>query len=292
MKSMTGYGKANYIDSSYELEIEVKSVNYKGFQLNINNCKELFFLEPEIKDIVFQYIKRGKIDMRINFTDKGLPEIQLDENRLKTYYNLLQKVKETLQLKDEIRLDTILKQDRVLIVQNANYSDEHFHTVFYETLLAALGRHQAMASREGEALKQFFLESVQTIETCLTLIADTIPQHKERLKENLTASVKQILQSNLDTDTEKRILVETALYIERSNITEELVRMQSHIANMKNYLQNEVDEIGKSINFILQEMQREINTISAKYNTTSTFMEVLKIKEEVEKCREQIQNVE
>ncbi len=112
MKSMTGYGKSAIVNESFDLQIEIKSVNYKSFDLKMNNAKELFFLENEIKETVFTYIKRGKIDLKIIFSDKRLPIIEIDENRLKTYYNLLCKVKETLKIQEEIKLDTIINAAR------------------------------------------------------------------------------------------------------------------------------------------------------------------------------------
>jgi len=292
MKSMTGYGKANFTDEQYDLEIEVRSVNNKVLQLNISTYKELFYLDNQIKDIVSGYIKRGKVDVRVNTSNKALPEITIDEDKVKAYFDMLNRLKEMLSLKEEIRLETILKQDNVLAIKNPSYDNEHFQKAFFDTLSKALEQHQAMATAEGEALKVFFLQSVQTIEDALATIEATIPAYKEKLKENLTSNVKQIWERDIDTDVEKRILVEVAMYLERANITEEIVRLRSHISNMKKYLANEDDEIGKSINFILQEMHREVNTISAKYNTSATFHEVLKMKEEVEKCKEQIQNVE
>jgi len=292
MKSMTGYGKSSFIDSLYEIEIEIRSVNNKVFQLNISTYKELFYLDNQIKEIVASQIKRAKIDLRVTMNYKALPEITIDEGRVRAYFDMLTRVKEILSLKEEIRLETILRQDSVIVVKNPDYANEQFQKAFFDTLQTALQRHQEMATTEGEALKVFFLQSVQTIEDSLSAIEATIPAYREKLKENLTTSVKQIMDKDIDTDVEKRILVEVAMYLDRANITEEIVRLRSHIANMKQYLENEDDEIGKSINFILQEMQREVNTISAKYNTSSTFHEVLKMKEEVEKCREQIQNVE
>ena len=123
-------------------------------------------------------------------------------------------------------------------------------------------------------------------------IKEEIPSHKEKLKNNLIATVKQFLNSDFTEDIEKRILVETALYIERCDITEELIRIESHVSNIKEYMKKDIVEIGKSMNFIFQEMQREANTISAKFNVSTTFLHILQLKEEVEKCREQIQNVE
>ena len=292
MKSMTGYGKSAYIDEKYEIQIELKSVNSRNFDLKIYNCKELFFLENEIKDAIYSQIKRGKIDIRLIFRDKQIPEIEIDENRLKSYFNVLTQIKDTLSLQEDIKLDTVLSQPDVVVIQKSDYDTEDFRIIFFGCLKDAIKNHQSLAKKEGKAIQVFFENSIGIIENSLSIIKDSIPAHKEKLQENLITAVKQILNSDYTPDIEKRILVETALYIERCDITEELIRQESHLSNIKNYLQKEFAEKSKSMNFIFQEMQREANTISAKYNTSVTFKHVLQMKEEIEKCKEQIQNVE
>ena len=289
---MTGYGKANCIDDKYEIEIEIKSVNNKGFAMNLNCYKEFNFLENEIKDYVFQFIKRGKIDIRINFQDKNLPDIQIDEQRLKAFYKTLQKAQEVLGLKQEIKLDTIVNQSDILITRNSNYDEDGFKKIFFQCLKNAVNEHQKMALKEGKALKKFFMDSINQMEKSLNFVESTIPAFKEKLKENLTNNVKVVLDTKYENEMEKRILLEVALYIDKADITEEIVRLKSHINNSKEYLAKDTDEVGKSLNFIFQEMHREANTISSKYNTSETFSEVLKIKEEVDKCKEQVANVE
>ena len=302
MKSMTGFGKSNYIDDNYEIQIEIKSVNSKNFDLKIINYKELAFLENEIKDIVLNKIKRGKVELRISFRDKQIPEIEVDENRIKTYYEMLLKVKGLLLLQDDIKLDTILLQPDVVIFKKADYDSDEFRDILFNCLEEALEKHQLMAQKEGMALRSYFEQAIDTIESCLAQILATIPAHREKLKENLVNTVKQLLNSDFTPEIEKRILVETGLYLERCDITEEIIRTESHLNNIKNYLKRNstmthishpvTEEMGRPMNFIFQEMQREINTISSKYTTTNTFIEVLRMKEEIEKCKEQIQNVE
>ena len=292
MKSMTGYGTSTYIDDNIELQIEIKSVNNKLFDLKIVNCKELIFLENEIRDIVFSRIKRGRVDIRIIFRDKQLPEIELDEPRLLTYNDMLQKIKALINIETTISVDTILRDPEIFVYKKADYDTETFREIVFNCLEEAIEKHQIMAHRDGMSMLAFFQESIDTISTCLKQITNTIPYHREKLKENLINTVKQILETEITPELEKRILVETALYLDRCDITEEIVRTESHIDNIKEYLRPASDEIGRSMNFILQEMHREINTISSKYTTTNTYLDVLKMKEELEKCKEQVQNVE
>jgi len=312
---MTGYGKSSYIDDNYEIQIEIKSVNSKNFDLRILNYKELYFLENEIKSIVYNKIKRGKIEMRIMFRDKQIPEIEVDENRIKAYFDMILKVKNLLAIQDEIKLDTILREPEVVIIKKTDYDNEEFRDILFNCLEEALEKHQLMAIKEGDVLRSFFEESFEIIEDCLIQVKNTIPAHKEKLRENLTSTIKQFLNADFTADIEKKILVETALYIDRCDITEEIVRTEGHLNNLKDFMRRDSlgnhcptslrkkssigekynytsDDIGKSMNFILQEIQREVNTISSKYTTTKTFLDVLRMKEEIEKCREQVQNVE
>ena len=289
---MTGYGKSIHIDNKYEIEIEIKSVNNKGFAMNLSCFKEFYFLENDIKDCVFSYIKRGKIDVRICFRDKTLPNIQIDEQRLKAFYKTLEKAKEALGINQEIKLATIINQPDILITKNPNYENDEFKKIFFSCLKNAVNEHQIMAIKEGEALKNFFTDSIKQMQKSLTFIQSTIPAFKDKLKENLINNVKMILDTKYENEMEKRILLEVALYIDKADITEEIVRLNSHINNCYGYLAKDNNEVGKSLNFIFQEMHREANTISSKYNTSETFCEVLKLKEEVDKCKEQVANVE
>ena len=294
MKSMTGYGKSSFINESYEIEVEVKSVNHKGFDLKMLSCRELFFIDNEIREIVYSSIKRGKVDVRISFRDKRVPVIEVDENRVKAYYQMLLKVKASLGIDEPIKLDSIVGQENVIVIQQTDYDNEDFRKALFGCLKEAIKKHQALACKEGEALKSFFVDSFDSIEECLKRVKETIPAYREKLKASLVSAVKQILNSDLNEDVERRVLVETALYIEKCDITEELIRMESHLANIRDSMATGLDssDIGKSMGFILQEMQREGNTISSKYNVSETFADVLKIKETIERCREQIQNVE
>jgi uncharacterized protein (TIGR00255 family) len=292
MKSMTGYGKASFINENFEIEIDIKSVNNKGLDLKISSCRELYFLDSEIKELVVSRIKRGKVDVRISFRDKQLPVIEVDESRVKAYHQMLLQIKESLNIEDDIKIDTIVNQPDVVVIKQAEYDNEGFRGVLLGCLRDAIDRHQVLAMKEGDALKAFFQESFDCMDDCLKRIKETIPQHKELLKTKLISEVNQILNSTLNPDMEKRVLLEVALYLERCDITEELIRMESHLKNIWECMSGGRLEIGKSLGFILQEMQREANTISSKYTTTTTFNDVLRLKEEIEKCREQIHNVE
>ena len=289
---MTGYGKTSFFDEQIEIQMEIKTVNAKNFDLRIYNHKELFFLENEITEIISKTIKRGKIELRIMFRDLQIPHISIDTSRLHAFYQILIELKNTLHLKDEVSINTLINLPDVVVVKKIDYDNKQFKTIFFNCLHEILTKHQVMASKEGENLKIFFQNSLASVKNCICEIKHTLPQHKETLKSKLIKEVRQILHHEITLEQEKRILLEIALYLERCDITEEITRVESHFSMIEQYLGDDMPEIGKTINFILQELQREVNTISAKYNTTNTFLYILKMKEEIEKCREQIQNVE
>ncbi len=292
MKSMTGYGNSAFHSDEFELEIEIKSVNSRFLDLKISSPRELQFLDNLIKESVSRYIKRAKAELRIFFSDKRIPEFQLDENKLLAYKNLLIKVKKLIGDDSTLSMQEILSQPDILSYKSASYNDEGFIKVIMDSLETALINHQEMALKEGAQLKGFFVESYNRIEKALKDIEGTIPEYKERCYTVLKENIESLLADKVTDDMEKRLFLEAAIYVDKSDVTEEIIRLRSHLKNYWEKLHNEDSDIGKSLNFIFQEMQREINTISSKFNHTETFQNILLIKEEVEKCREQIQNVE
>ncbi len=292
MKSMTGYGNAEFHNDEYDIEIEVKSVNSRFLDLKISSPRELLLFENGIKELISKYVRRAKLEIRINFNDKRVPEYQLDENKLLAFADLLKKAKSLIGDKNPVNLESIISQPNVLSFHSPSFQDETFWQILSETIENALIKHQQMALKEGDKLKEFFDQSYQTITNSVQIIEASVPGYKSKLYDLFKTNVEALLKDSLSEDMEKRIFLEVALYVDKSDITEELIRLKSHLHNFSDRLNGNGIDAGKSLNFIFQEMQREINTISSKYNETSVFEYILKIKEEVEKCREQIQNVE
>lgn len=292
MKSMTGYGNSSYHDDNFDLEIEMKSVNSRYLDLKINSPRELQFLDNIIKEQVSKTVKRAKMDIRLYFLDKRVPEFQLDENKLIAYKNLLVKAKNLMGDHTPVTLENILVNPDILSFNALSYNEESFIKIIMEQVALALEKHQEMANKEGNQLKEFFMDSYHKVNLGLQKIEESIPQYKERTYEILKENIENILKDKVTEDQEKRLFMEAAVYVDRSDVTEEIIRLKSHLKNYREKLDLESTDMGKSLNFIFQEMQREINTVSSKYNQTNIFEYILLIKEEVEKCREQIQNVE
>lgn len=292
MKSMTGYGNADFHNDDYDIEVEIKSVNSRFLDLKIMLPRELQSYENTIKELISSEVKRAKIDIRINFNDKRLPEYQIDEKKLIAYANLLRKAKELVNDYSALNLELVLNQPNVLSFDTKNHDESTFSPILTQVIKQALTKHQELAKKEGQKLKEFFNESFEKIKNAIVNIESSIPQFKEKIYDQYKTNIENIMKEKLEDDFIKRLFVEVAIYIDKNDITEELIRLNSHLINIKDKLETESTDMGKSLNFIFQEMQREINTIGSKYNNNDVFDQILQIKEEVEKCREQIQNVE
>ena len=292
MKSMTGYGKAMYGDEDCEFNIEIKSINNRFFDFKIYCPKELNFLEFKIRELVKQSLNRGKIEVRINFTNKRNNEIEINIEKLKMYKKLFDDANKELNLNKKFPVHKFLFENEILQQQQTNSEQNAIETKILKSLQEAIQDHQKMALIEGEAMKKFINKSFNEMTKALNKIEKEFPNHKKNINKKMTKNIEQILDSKLNDDDYKRIMLEAALYIEKADVNEEIIRTKDHIDKFLNILKEKKNEIGKTLNFILQEMHREINTIGSKYNSKTIFSEILTIKEEIEKCRELVQNVE
>ncbi len=292
MKSMTGYGKGTYSDDNYEIEIEIKSVNHRFLDLRINLTRELNPYEMPLREYVMKKMRRGKVDIRINFRDKRLPDLSIDQPKLLALWNLYNEAKGILKTDQEIPLTKIMEIDGVVMETPPETNREDFIQMLLKPLNDALDEHMAMALREGESMQDFLVSSMMRISAALTVVENEFPEFRNETFMKYKTQLADILGNTLTEDDERRILTETAIFIEKSDINEEIVRLKDHLEKFRDKLFVENAELGKSLNFILQEMHREANTMSVKFNNSKVFPQFLTIKEEIEKCREMVQNVE
>ncbi|MBC8416044.1 MAG: YicC family protein [Candidatus Cloacimonetes bacterium] len=291
MKSMTGFGKAGYSDDNYEINIEIKSVNSRFLDLKIKLPYEISFLEPVFSKTISQRIKRGKVDVYVNFLSKKPPVLELNEETVKTYWDLYSRAKEVLKTDADLPFANVLSEKDVIAIRKDDLESGDFIELVSSVLEKALAEHQKMAQNEGRSMLEFLTASLKIMKKSIDKLQKAFPKYKKEIHNKLKTNVETILKDKLEGDDYKRFLQETALYIEKADVNEEIVRLQHHLEKFKNKL-NTDSESGKSLNFILQEMLREINTIGSKFTATSAFDDILTIKEEIEKCRELVQNVE
>ena len=289
MKSMTGFGKHTFSNNNLQIEVQVKSVNSRFFDFRVALPSELYQYEINFKNIVNRFIKRGKVDLRINLVNSELNEIKINEMKVQELKIAYNKVIDLVDKNLTFPIEKLLDQRNIFMEDNSGFNDEQINLI-EQTLVEAVAQHQEMALAEGENMKISTQLSLSKITESLTKIKENFPSFKEQIYLQIKTNVAQIVE-NMDDDLEKRILAEVAMYVEKADINEEIIRLESHIEKVKELIEQE-GSIGKTFNFVLQEMHRETNTIGSKYNSSKLFKEILIIKEEIEKCREMIQNVE
>lgn len=290
MKSMTGYGRATYTNENISIETEIRSVNSRFLELKISLPRELYFMEIELSKLVKKYINRGKVNVYINFEDKRVPEIELNETRLKAYWDIYQKALDVVEAKQNIPITKIISDNDIVRSKQCDLQSDEIHDAIVKNLEEALKAHDKMASIEGQSMLDFFEQSLNLMSENIDLIEAAIPPFKKEYFETLRANIKNILFDCAAKDDYRRLLQESALAVEKADVTEEIVRLRDHIAKFRQMMRKDVVN-GKSLGFINQEMQREINTTGSKFGRTNVYPYILIVKEEVEKCKEMIANV-
>lgn len=290
MRSMTGYSKLSYQDENFQIGLEIKSVNNKSLNLKIKLPSVLNFLENKIRTQVGEKVTRGSIDLKIDFEDKREMEnmFEYDENICKAYLNVLNKMEENLGEKFTNKMDYLVRNLNV-IKKNEN-DTEGYEAVLTEKIDELLNSFIEFKVEEGERLREYFKERVAFIEERV----ETIKFHKEEVvkiyKEKLIKRLDSI-RGEIEFK-EEDILKEILLFTDKSDISEEVSRLESHLKQLKTELDSESSTVGKKIDFILQEMFRELNTSGVKANSYEISKLVVECKNEIEKIREQAMNIE
>lgn len=291
MKSMTGYGKAEYKDDKFSLTVEVKTVNNRFLDLSPKYPRYLMALEDVIRNTVSSKIKRGKADLFITLEKVGdsLITLTVDEALAKEYYEASKKIADSLSLKNDLTVASLLKTPDVVKQSQDEIDLDELSPILQKTIENALDNLNKMREYEGEKLKTDLLTRVSTIENLVEKIKEKAPQVAMEYKQRLLERVKEALEStNID---ETRILQETAIFADKCNIDEELTRLGSHVSQFRKICES-VGDVGKKLDFLVQEFNREANTVCSKSNDIDITDSALLIKCEIEKIREQIQNVE
>lgn len=288
--SMTGYGRGSAAKKNLTAEVEIKSVNSRFLDLYLKLPPSLLNKEYEIREFIRTKIKRGKISVISQIKQNGLDEefLAVDKDKVKSYVAMLRELKKASELKDEIKLDHLLLNRELFISTDVEYSEDEF-ILLKEAMETALEKLLEMKRNEGKELLKDLKKRVQIIEEKLDAIEQestaSVKEYHEKLKERVKNLIENI------TDYSDRMEMELALIADRAEITEECVRLRAHIKFFMESIEKE-DEPGRKLNFLCQEMNREANTISSKSVSTIVNHNSVLIKEEIEKIREQIQNIE
>ena len=291
MKSMTGYGKAEYKNDSYSITVEIKTVNNRYLDLNPKYPRFMIALDDVIRRTVSKEVKRGKADLFISFEKQGesLISLEVDENLAKAYYSASKLISDAIGVENDFSVASLMKSPDVIKQSQDDINVEELTPILESVIVEACKNLNKMREFEGEKLKADLLSRVKFIEDTVLEIEKFAPLVQEEYRIKLKERLSEILQ-NAEID-EARLLQETAIFADKSNIDEELTRLHSHISQFRKICESE-GEIGKKLDFLVQEFNRESNTVCSKSNNISITDNALALKCEIEKVREQIQNIE
>jgi len=290
MKSMTGYGKAKIQKNDMDCEIEIKSINGRFLDMRIYLPREISFFEYPIRQHIGKVLSRGTVEIRVTFADRREPALKLNEVKLMKYYELVKQAQALLDIDEDISLEYLLNEPGIIESINNLDEDEQLAELLNQTLDKAIEALELSLRAEASNIKETLRHSSDLMLKTLDNIEKEIQPFKEELYSILKHRVTELL-SNFNAEMlEQRLVQELAIYIDKYDIQEEISRLKCHINTLLATLEKEEDT-GKTLNFILQEMQREANTLGSKFSTARTFTYVLTLKEEIEKCREIVQNV-
>ena len=291
IRSMTGFGRGDCQEDGKEFQVEIKTVNHRYSDVFIKMPRQIGFLEEKVRDMVGKAVSRGKIDVYITYNNFGDDAkcVMFDEALAKTYISAVKDLREKFSLRDDISVSLISKYPDVLKVEQAEEDEDKLWLVLKAAVENALSSLITMREIEGEGLKTDLLARALYIEKILREISLRAPDVVKEYKLKLETRIKDLLdQQNMD---ESRLAIEIAIFADRCSIDEEIIRLGSHLSQMREAL-NSQQPIGRKLDFLIQEMNREINTIGSKANDLTITRNVVEIKSEIEKMREQVQNIE
>lgn len=293
MKSMTGYGRGESSQSGSKVTVELSSVNRKQSEISISLPRELEVLEAQMRDEINRRIARGRLTCRVTLhAIEGKEAAQLHINRplARAYAAELRKLAKELQITGELSLDQVLRAPGVLQSDAEVVDAESFWTTVQKALLEALTTLLKMRTREGTHLRKDLCERMTTMRKAVTRVRKEAPLVQQRYREQLLERIKSAGLDELKID-EERLLKEIFYFADRSDISEELTRLQSHFQQFDDCVKS-TEPVGRTLDFLAQEMNREINTVGSKANDAAISRDVVVLKTELEKFREQAQNVE
>jgi len=291
IKSMTGYGGAKGVCEGLGITIELKSVNNRYLDCSVRLPRNFLFCEEAIKSLVGEHISRGKVDVFVTVDSTGAEDIVVTVNEAlaKGYLEAFNTIAEKLSLPGEITSVTVAKMPDVLSVEKKEADKDALSAGISAIMSEALAVYDDMRAREGAKLHEDVAARLVTIENLVSEVEEKSPQTVEAYRERLYKKMTEVLSGA--TVDEQRILTEAAIFADKVAVDEETVRLRSHISQMREMLAGG-SPIGRKMDFLIQEFNREANTIGSKCTNSDISKIVIEIKSEIEKIREQIQNIE
>ncbi len=291
MRSMTGYGRGECAKDGFKFTVELNSINRKQSDISVNLPKEFIELEPRIRDEINAHLSRGRINAVIAFhrARQGDGPVELDEKLALAYLKAIQQLQKRTKLTGSITIDTLLRVPGVLKSTESTMDAEAVWPSVEQSLKRALGQLVKMREKEGKFLAGDLTSRLDTLAAGVAQIRQVAPSIVNHYREQLHTRIKEAgLDIPLD---DERLRKEVVLFADRCDITEELTRLGSHFQQFRDCLKS-TEPVGRTLDFLSQEMNRELNTIGSKANAIEISQVVVKLKAELEKIREQVQNIE
>lgn len=291
--SMTGFGRGEYSNDAFDITLEIKSVNNRYCDILVKMPKKLNVFEDRIKNTIKSHLSRGRIDVYINIEEKAQDNYEVVANYdiLDKYVKVYREMISRYALDEDINIGMISRLQDGIDVSYKERAEEDYWDVIEPALNEAIERIKAMRKTEGEKLKMDVLEKVSHIEVTLSEIEKYSPQILAAYKQKTRERIKELLSELYAEIDENRIANELAIYADKTNINEEIVRIHSHLAQIKTILEA-TEPIGRKLDFLIQELNREVNTIGSKSPDIDISNLVIALKSDIEQIREQIQNLE
>ena len=291
MKSMTGFGRGEANAEGYQISIDISSVNRKQLDIRFSPPREAIFLESLVRKSIPQHVARGVINVQLKLNNSGTAAggVKLNDEVIKSYITQIQKLNSELKLDTAVSMTEILQLPGTVQAAEAEIDADILSTVAAEALTTALQALVKNRTNEGTHLKQDLAERQQILAASITSLNEKSANSTAQFREKLEARIRDA-ELTIELDSE-RIHQEVVLYADRSDITEELVRLDAHIKQFSLLLEKE-GPVGRELDFLMQEMSREVNTTGSKSSDREVSKLVVTLKTELERCREQVQNVE
>ena len=296
IKSMTGFGRGEYVSDTCKLTVEIRAVNHRYLDLFVKMPRKYAFAEEALKGAVKEKLHRGKVEINVNVdnTLESSGDVRLDKELAAKYYDALSELKDGFDFGDcgSITLSLLSRMPDVLKVSPSEEDEEAIKGRLLEAANAALDDLCSMREAEGSKLAADLAERANIVSDIRAKIEERAPMIEKEYAAKLKARIEEILEGAYELPDE-RVALEAAIFADKANITEELVRLESHVEQLRGFLKSDGSEaIGKKIDFLIQEMNREANTIGSKSNDKEISSLMLELKAEIEKIREQVQNIE
>jgi uncharacterized protein (TIGR00255 family) len=289
---MTGFGRGEAQDAGRQFTVEIKSVNHRYNDIVVRMPKRLTYLEEKIKDMIKNVVKRGRVEVYISLESLGEGDAKISLNRslANQYYQCLHEIRESFDVKDDISVSILSKFPDVFIIESREEDEDEIWQCLRSAVTKAVEMLMEMRLAEGEKLAEDIVGRCDYIGNIMRTIEKKNPEIIQEYKNKLRDRINEILEDAIQID-DSRLSMEVAIFADKSSIAEEIVRLYSHFEQLKKSLK-EQQPIGRKLDFLIQEMNREINTIGSKSSNLEIVNYVVEIKSELEKIREQVQNIE